>query len=112
MEVDREWEIDPKAVGEALARGDDVVILDVRHPREHQAAAIAGSTLIPLNELPARAATELPDQSRRIVVHCHHGVRSMNATAWLRQQGYTNVRSMAGGIDLWSLTVDPTVPRY
>jgi rhodanese-related sulfurtransferase len=95
-----------------LENGDsDVVVLDVREPWEIEAASIAGSTNIPMGEVPARFGQEL-DPKKHIVVICHHGVRSMNVTAWLRQQNLDNVQSLRGGIDRWSREIDPKVPLY
>ena len=86
-------------------------LLDCREPWEHQIARIEGAVLMPMNEIPARAHQEL-DPDAHIVVYCHHGVRSLNVTNWLRQQGFEKVQSMRGGIDAWSRTIDPTVPVY
>ena len=86
-------------------------LLDVREPWEYATAALPGSTLIPMAEIPTRAHAELdPDQA--YVVLCHHGMRSLSVTMWLREQGFDQVQSLAGGIDQWSRTVDPTIPRY
>jgi rhodanese-related sulfurtransferase len=87
------------------------VLLDVREQWEYDTAHIAGSTLIPMNEVPARAFKEL-DEEAPILVLCHHGMRSLSVTAWLRQQGFDQAQSISGGIDAWSRTIDPTVPRY
>lgn len=111
-----EWEVTPRETRGALsAKGVKPVLLDCRRPEEHQVARIDGSVLIPLSELDKRA-DELEDddgsRSRPIIVHCHHGMRSLRATSTLRALGFTDVRSMAGGIDLWSIDVDPRVPRY
>jgi len=59
-----------------------------------------------------RAAELEPYRAREIVVHCHHGGRSMQVTQWLRQQGYSRVQSMAGGIDRWACEIEPNLPRY
>jgi rhodanese-related sulfurtransferase len=96
----------------ALLDGDaDVVLLDVRELWEYDAARIDGSKHIPMGEIPARFNQEL-DPDSHIVVVCHHGVRSMNVTAWLHQQGFENVQSLRGGIDRWAREVDPSVPLY
>jgi rhodanese-related sulfurtransferase len=87
------------------------VLLDVREQWEYDTAHIAGSTLIPMNEVPARAFKEL-DEEAPILVLCHHGMRSLSVAAWLRQQGFDRAQSVAGGIDAWSRTIDPAVPRY
>ncbi|NOT33417.1 MAG: molybdopterin-synthase adenylyltransferase MoeB [Candidatus Eisenbacteria bacterium] len=92
------------------ARGEAPELLDVREPFEIRVAHLEGARLIPLGGLAERVA-EL-DRSRPWVVMCHHGTRSARAAEFLRAQGFTNVRNLTGGIDAWSLEVDPTVPRY
>ena len=87
------------------------LLLDVREPWEVATAAIPGATLIPMNEVPGRAFTEL-DEDASIAVLCHHGARSLSVANWLRQQGFANAQSVAGGIDAWSRSIDLTVPRY
>jgi rhodanese-related sulfurtransferase len=82
----------------------------VREPAEHSAASIAGAVLIPMREIPARL-TEL-DRDTEIVVFCHHGSRSAMVVQFLRAQGFEKAINMAGGIDAWSIEVDPGVPRY
>ncbi len=92
------------------SRGERFLLVDVREPWEHDAARIEDSLLIPLREIPGNishlAGTE------PIVLYCHHGIRSLDAAAWLRSQGIGTARSMAGGIERWSVEVDPNVPRY
>lgn len=85
------------------------LLLDVRFKEEKNIADIGG-TLIPLPEL-ERRWRELPDDQGPIVVYCHHGVRSMNATQFLINKG-VEAMSLAGGIDAWSREIDPTVPLY
>jgi rhodanese-related sulfurtransferase len=106
-----DYEITPEAVKLAADRKDPFTLLDVREPWEFETACIAGATLIPMGDVPSRAHQEL-DPEAHIVVYCHHGVRSMSVTAWLRQQGFEKAQSMAGGIDAWSRTVDGKVPMY
>src|SRR3989475_7312804 len=91
-------------------RKPDLVLVDVREPREAQIAHIAGARSIPLRELPARLS-ELPGHGE-IVTLCHHGPRSLKAREILKGAGFVNVRSLAGGIDAWSREVDSDVPRY
>ena len=88
----------------------EVFLLDVRQPWEHDTARIAGDVLIPMNELPARLA-ELP-RDKTVVAYCHSGMRSLRVAQFLRQQGFADALSLSGGIDAWSLSVDPAVPRY
>jgi adenylyltransferase/sulfurtransferase len=92
--------------------GDPTFLLDVRQPWEHELAALLGSTLIPLGELPGRADEVQPAEGALVVVYCHHGIRSLSGAAILEQLGFRNVASLAGGIDAWSVLVDPAVPRY
>jgi rhodanese-related sulfurtransferase len=91
--------------------GAPVRLIDVREPAEYDICRIEGARLIPMRSVPDNL-NELDSSDSEIVVYCHHGVRSMSVVDWLRRQGVENCRSMAGGIDLWSLQVDPAVPRY
>ncbi len=93
----------------ALDEGGATVV-DVREPWEAEIARIEGARLVPLGEFAARAG-ELP-RDTPILVLCHHGGRSMQATQWLRRNGYDKVSNVAGGIDAWSREIDPAVPRY
>ncbi|OGR89895.1 MAG: hypothetical protein A2V88_12785 [Elusimicrobia bacterium RBG_16_66_12] len=90
-----------------LDKKETFILLDVREAAEHAAARIAGSTLIPLAELPSRCG-EL-DKSREVVVHCRSGARSERAVAFLIGKGYDAV-NVAGGIRAWSERIDPSVP--
>jgi rhodanese-related sulfurtransferase len=110
-EVTLDYEITPEELKALLDSNSDVVVLDVRESWEIQTASLAGSTNIPMGDIPARFSEEL-DPEKRIVVVCHHGVRSMNVTAWLRQHGFDDVQSLRGGIDRWSREIDPKVPLY
>jgi len=105
-------QITPQDLARKLADGQAVTLIDVRQPKEHAFAAIAGSTLIPLNELAARVG-EIPVKPNvPIVVYCHHGMRSQTAAAHLEKAGLSGVFSLTGGIEAWSCDVDPSVPRY
>src|SRR5581483_5994641 len=95
-----------------LANDRTVYLLDVRQPWENETAALPDSVLVPLNELAARADEVRPEPGALLVVYCHHGMRSQSAAALLERLGRANVASLAGGIDAWSVEVDPTVPRY
>jgi len=104
-----DYEIEPEAVKELAGHGH-VILLDVREPWERETARIEPSIHIPMGDIPARVQDIDPDD--HIIVYCHHGVRSMNVTAWLRQQGFDKAQSMTGGIDRWSRFIDPKVPLY
>jgi rhodanese-related sulfurtransferase len=99
-------------VAKMLRQGEDFLLLDCREPDEHRTAHIAQATLLPMSQLAERVGELEPHRQRRIVVHCHHGGRSLRVAAWLREQGFAGAQSMDGGIDRWSLEVDPQVPRY
>ena len=105
-------DIDVTTVKQLRDAGTPFLLLDVRNPDENALAKIEGSTLIPMSELQSRLAELEPRKNEPIVVHCHHGGRSLKATTFLRQQGFTQVQNMAGGIDAWSVSVDSSVPRY
>jgi rhodanese-related sulfurtransferase len=104
------FEIDPADLRERLASDDPPVVLDVREPWEIQIGALEGALAIPLGDLPARV-TEVP-RDRPVAIMCHHGARSARATAWLRGQGFARATNVAGGIDAWARSIDPSVPRY
>ena len=105
-------EIDCATTKQRLDARDDFHFIDCREPSEYATCHIAGATLLPMSELVARVAELEPHKHREIIVHCHHGGRSLRVANWLRQNGYEKARSLAGGIDQWSLTIDSSVPRY
>lgn len=86
-------------------------LIDVREPWEFSLTSIAGSVPIPMGEIPSRAHQDL-NPTERLIVVCHHGIRSMNVTVWLRNQGFENAQSLRGGIEAWSREVDANVARY
>jgi rhodanese-related sulfurtransferase len=105
-------QIHPRDVKAKLDAGEPIVLLDVRQPNEHVYCHLADSEHIPLHELPTRwDELDVPADSL-VVVYCHHGVRSLSGAAILMQAGIKNVASMSGGIEAWSLLVDPAVRRY
>ena len=106
-----EPEISPDAYAQLRQQNSPPLLLDVREPWEYATAAIPGAINIPMGEIPSRAHTEL-DPDAPIVVLCHHGARSLSVTMWLRNQGFDHAQSLAGGIDQWSRSIDPTIPRY
>ncbi|MGB0766843.1 MAG: rhodanese-like domain-containing protein [Phycisphaeraceae bacterium] len=105
-------ELGPGRVKAMLDGDEDVTLVDCRLPKENSVASIEGSIFIPMQELPDRVE-ELDDYlDRKLVVFCHAGVRSMKVAMFLRERGFGDVWSMAGGIDLWSQAIDGSVPRY
>jgi rhodanese-related sulfurtransferase len=105
-------ELTPREAKAKLDEGTSVLI-DVREPEEFAAAQVEGARLVPMQSIPAelQRLEGLSDQSDLLVM-CHHGVRSLQVAAWLREHGIENCWSVTGGIDRWSLEVDTGVPRY
>lgn len=115
--LDPAWEVTPRQTRDALAAAaeDRPLLLDCRRPDEWALCRIEGATLVPMDQVGGRL-DDVEDaaggRDRPIIVYCHHGRRSLTVTARLREAGFTDVKSMAGGIDLWSMDIDPSVPRY
>ena len=105
-----DYEISPSEAAELL-RENKARVIDVRELWEFETARIEGSVLMPMGDVPSRAHQEL-DPDERLVVLCHHGMRSLSVTAWLRNQGFETVQSLRGGIDAWAAQVDPALGRY
>ena len=111
------WEVTPREVKALIDAGrigaeGDVLLLDVRTPAELAAVAIDGATAVPMQEI----RTALPDLEAHadgpVIVSCHHGGRSLQVTAFLREHGFDDVKSMAGGIDVWARDINTSLARY
>ena len=105
-------EIDCESVQSLQAGAEPFLLLDCREQDEYETARIEGASLLPMSELQKRLDELQNHRESRIVVHCHHGGRSLRVANWLRGQGYLQAQSMAGGIDAWALRIDSSVPRY
>lgn len=105
------WEISPSEFVQ-LRAADELLLLDCREPEEDAIARIDGARLIPMRQIPERLDDLEPWRERPLIVHCHHGVRSLRVVEFLRSKGFSQARSLAGGIEAWSLEIDPAVPRY
>jgi rhodanese-related sulfurtransferase len=90
--------------------GEKFLLIDVREQWEYDTCRIDGGRLIPMRMIPA--SLQALDVDEDVICYCHHGMRSLDVAAWLRSQGIENAQSLAGGIDRWSLEIDPSVPRY
>ena len=110
MSADQTEEVSPEELQRRLAGQEPPLLLDVREVWEHEAARIEGSILIPMRELQQRIG-EL-DRERKLVVYCHSGQRSRMVAGFLIQSGFAGVGNLTGGIDAWSVAVDPAIPRY
>jgi rhodanese-related sulfurtransferase len=100
----------PRELQAWMAERKTFRLLDVRQPEEHAIARLPGSVLMPMSDLAARC-TEI-DPEVDTVVYCHHGIRSMRAVAFLEGRGLERLFNLRGGIDAWSVEIDPKVPRY
>lgn len=109
QDLEKDMEIAPREVAELLKQGK-IKLLDVRTPQESTIASVPGSVLV--DQTQAQEIMESWPKETSIVTMCHHGMRSLDAAAYLRGHGFTNTKSMAGGIDAWALQVDPSTPRY
>jgi adenylyltransferase/sulfurtransferase len=109
---DPQWEVTPREVKAALDKGEPFVFIDCRLPNEYQITHIEGAQLIPLQQLPQRIGELRGKENERVIVHCRSGQRSLNFSKLLKQQGFKDVKSMAGGILLWNKDVNPGGPQY
>ena len=107
-----DWEVTPRDVKSMLDKGEKFVFIDCRLPNEHDITHIEGTQLLPLQQLPQRLGELRGKEGEKIVVHCKSGARSMSFTQALRQNGFKDVRSMAGGILLWNKDINPGGPQY
>lgn len=104
-------EITASELKKRMDAGEDIQLIDVRHPDEHDFAKIPGAKLIPLGDIIKRM-NEI-DPTRETVIHCKAGGRSAKAIAALRNAGYKGeLKNLKGGITAWSNEVDPKVPKY
>jgi len=107
-----DWEITPREVKSLLDQNKDFVFIDCRLPSEQAITRIDSAKLIPLQQLAQRIGELRGREQDKIVVHCKSGGRSMQFTQILRQQGFKDVKSMAGGILLWNKDINPGGPQY
>ena len=109
QDMEKNIEISPREVAELLKQGQ-IKLLDVRTPQEYAIASIPGSVLV--DQSVVQEIMETWPKDALIVTTCHHGMRSLDAAAYLRGHGFMNTKSMTGGIDAWALQIDPATPRY
>lgn len=105
-------EVDCQSVKARQDAGDSFLFLDCRETSEYEAVKIQGTTLLPMSELAERVNELEEHRDSDIIIHCHHGGRSLRVANWLRQQGFTAAQSMAGGIDVWAVEIEPGMLRY
>ncbi len=105
-------EIDVTDAKQVMESDEDVLLIDCREQREWDHVHLDRFQLVPMQETPQRLEEFAPYQDKRIIVQCHHGMRSLQVVQYLRKQGFDKAQSMAGGIDRWSVVVDDSVLRY
>jgi rhodanese-related sulfurtransferase len=108
-DMEKDLEITPHETAELLKQAK-IRLIDVRTPEEFAIASVQGSVLV--DQSLAQEILQTWPKDAAIVTMCHHGMRSLDAAAYLRGHGFSNTKSMAGGIDAWSLQIDSSVPRY
>lgn len=104
-------EVSCQEVKSLLDERADLMLIDCREPQEHEVVKLSAAVLIPMQEIPSRRE-QIVSREGRVIVYCHHGMRSANTAQWLRANGVPEAQSMAGGIDQWALEIDPSLPRY
>jgi rhodanese-related sulfurtransferase len=108
-------QINVEELAQRLTSGDpDIQLVDVREPQELAIASIEGFVNLPLSQF-AEWGDQIPtrfDPHAETLVLCHHGIRSAQMCQWLADQGFTNVKNIAGGIDAYSTLVNPSIPQY
>lgn len=95
-----------------LASGAPPILVDCREPEEHALAALPGAMLLPMSQWEENQGQLIGYRDQSVVVYCHLGVRSRQVAAWLREQGFTAVQSLDGGIDAWAVEIEPEMARY
>jgi rhodanese-related sulfurtransferase len=103
--------ITPQELKDKMDREEKIRLIDVREEDEWDTCHIEGAEWMPLSQF-AQDALGCLDADEEIVLYCHHGGRSAKAQKFLEDQGYEKVMNLTGGIDAWSMEVDPSVPRY
>ncbi len=109
-EAERKLSIEPKELAELLKTPTPPALLDIRTPDEFGIAKIPGGRLVDQALFHEMMSTWSKDTM--VVCYCHVGERSMEAASYLIGHGFTNVKSLTGGIDAWSEQIDPTIPQY
>jgi rhodanese-related sulfurtransferase len=107
-------QISAEEFAQRQAEMPDLQLIDVREPQEVAIAHVQGFEVLPLSEF-AEWSGDIPtrfDPQKETIVMCHHGMRSAQMCQWLMNQGFTNVKNLVGGIDAYSVLVDPSIPRY
>ena len=103
-------EITVTEVNAMREKGASFTLLDIREQWENDLVAIDGSHFVAMEEVPSKISEF--DKDKPMVIYCHTGVRSAAVTSYLLEQGFLDVKNMAGGIHAWAIQIDPTLPTY
>ncbi|MFB6347009.1 MAG: rhodanese-like domain-containing protein [bacterium] len=106
-----ELELTAESVRDRLENDESLTLLDIRKPREREVATLSNDVWIPMEEVPENLDS-IAEKDRPLIIYCHHGMRSMKVTQYLREEGLDDVYSLAGGIDYWARKIDPEMNRY
>jgi rhodanese-related sulfurtransferase len=113
MASENPLELTPQEIQALRNSGEKLSFIDVREPDEWALSRLEGATLIPMGTVPTNLqAIENDAEEAALIVYCHHGMRSLQVVAWLRERGVACCYSMTGGIDRWSREIDSSVPQY
>ncbi|QDT38337.1 rhodanese-like domain-containing protein [Stratiformator vulcanicus] len=105
-------EIDCQTLHQRLEAGEKVTLIDCREQEEYETVCLKQATLIPMSEMEQRVSELNGQEDDELIIHCHHGGRSLRVAMWLRSQGFSKAKSLSGGIDEWATAIDPSLPRY
>jgi len=111
LDPEETLELSVNEVSDLLKSEKQLLLLDCREQDEYSIANIPGSRLIPMSHFEETFPMEI-DKGTLMIIHCHHGMRSLSVTNFLRSKGYRNTFSMEGGIDEWALKINPSLRRY
>ncbi|MBL4884052.1 MAG: rhodanese-like domain-containing protein [Planctomycetaceae bacterium] len=112
MQTENPLEVDLQTVKQKLDQNEDFVLLDCREQDEFDLVHIHQAQLLPMSLIEQKVSELDGQQDKEIIVYCHHGSRSLMVTKWLLGNGFNQVKSMAGGIDLWAEQIDSEMTRY
>jgi len=112
MTISLPAEVSVEEVQTLANAGEELLLLDCRSHAEFAVAHLPSAKLVPMEELHLRVAELMPWKDKRIIVYCHHGMRSELVADWLRSQGFPSVQNMTGGVDAWAIRIDTSLPRY
>lgn len=107
---DARLKISPEELAELMEKSADLKLLDVRSREEHEAVCIPGSQLMTQEVI--QEIFNSYSKTEPLIIYDHHGDRALDATAYFIGHGFSETKCLEGGIDAYSIQVDPSLPRY